>query len=98
MRVSSLDVVEALDVLADGARCSFVRRVLLVIDELGANGAEEALCDGIVPTVALATHAGHEAAAGESGSVFSTGVGTAAIRMVHEAGAGTTSAKTTAQR
>jgi hypothetical protein len=46
-----------------------------VIHELRSEGAEEALCDGIVPTISLAAHARHEAVVGKSGAVVGAGVG-----------------------
>jgi hypothetical protein len=45
--VTSLDVVEGLDVVGDGAPRRVVGSVLLVVDEFGSEGSEEALRDGV---------------------------------------------------
>jgi hypothetical protein len=55
VRVAPLDVVEVFDVVADGAQRGFTSRIALVVDELGAQGGEEALGNGIIPAIARPT-------------------------------------------
>src|ERR1700738_2551026 len=59
MRMQPLGIVEPLDVVADRGFGCVARRVAFVVDQLDAQRGEEALSDGIVPTIALAAHAGN---------------------------------------
>lgn len=45
--MQSLDVVEALDVVADGGLGGATRAVPLIVDQLGSERGEEALGDGV---------------------------------------------------
>src|SRR2546421_2190320 len=56
-----LRVVEAVNVVADRHRRVRMRLVSIVIEKLGPQRREEAFCDGVVPAVACATHAGDDA-------------------------------------
>lgn len=69
VRVATLDVVEVVDVVADGAQRCFARSVALVVDELGPQGCEEALGDSVVPAIAFAAHALPSAGGSERGAV-----------------------------
>jgi hypothetical protein len=55
-----------------------------VVEKLGAQRREEALCDGVVPTIARSTHARDDAGVRKCGTVFVARVRTAAIGMVNE--------------
>ena len=56
-----------------------------VVDELLLEAGEEALCDGVVPAVALAAHALHGADLRQGVAVVAAGVHAAAVRVVDHA-------------
>jgi len=85
MRVEPLDVVETVDVLADGGLGSELIQVALVVDQLRTERGEEALGDGVVPAITRAAHALHDAACSQGGAVLVAGVGTTAIGVMDEA-------------
>ncbi len=79
-------VVEAVDVVSDGA----VGLSLAGIRPRGFFGlerGEEALGDGVVPAIALAAHAGHEAEWSEGAGEVGAGVLATAIGMEQHAAA-----------
>src|SRR5882672_4220751 len=86
--MASATVVVGLDVFEDGALG--VAPVLegSIAIELALEGAEEALHDGVVPAVALATHAARDAVSGEQRPVGVGGVLNAAVGVMHQAVAG----------
>src|SRR3989338_441021 len=80
--MSSLPVVEYLNILED---CAPVRGVgLKRARQLGLERGKEALGHGVVPAVALAAHARHQALAFKGPSVLAGRVLRAAVRMVDE--------------
>ena len=79
-------VVEALDPLEDREAGGFSCAVVLVVDELGLEGVEEALGDGVVEAVPRPAHARDEAVAVEQGLVGGRRVLAAAIGVVDEPG------------
>src|SRR6185295_16840479 len=84
-RVKPLAIVEDLDVLEDGGAQLDTPRPASLVDELGFDGGEEALDDGIVPAVAFATHADCDALSSELGAVLSACVLAAAVGVVQQA-------------
>src|SRR5690606_5494204 len=84
MRVTSLDVVEVVDIVTDGRRCRLPSGIANMLDELRTQRGEEALRHGIVPTVALAAHAPTHSVFSEFGAVVVARVGAASVRVVHE--------------
>src|SRR5882672_7352214 len=83
-RVAALDVVEAVDVVADRQRGAGA--ALEVVDslELTLERREEALGDGVVPAVFLPAHAALEASGVQGLSVVAARVRAAAIGVVNE--------------
>src|SRR5580698_3391133 len=73
-RVSTLSIVEHLDVLEQGPLSSLASRIILVVNQLRLERAEEAFHDGIVVTVALAAHAARQPMPFEQGLVIVAGV------------------------
>src|SRR5215204_7605715 len=63
--MAALAVVEGLDVLEDGRLCLLPGGPGLAVEQLGLEGGEEALGDGIVPTGAGATDALAQVVVGE---------------------------------
>ena len=76
----SLDVVEVVDVVADGGGRRLVGGVALMVDEFCAQGGEEALGDGIVPAIASAAHAVDHGVRGERAAVVVARLTAAALR------------------
>ena len=91
--MSASDVVEVLDVLGDGSDRLCTRSEHSVIDELGRDGRAETLGHCVVPAIALATHAGHDATRCERGSIVAAGIGATAIGIMHESLLGTVCTK-----
>src|SRR5512140_3543354 len=87
MRVAAEWVVEVVDVVADGIDRG-VAGIALVVDQLRLERGEEALCDGVVPAVAGATHAGDDAVHLKGPAIVLAGVRAAAVGVVHEAAGG----------
>src|SRR5690242_17664076 len=56
-RVQSLAIVENLDVVEEGSPQLHASCPGAAVDEFGLEGREEGLGDGVVPAVALSTHA-----------------------------------------
>ncbi len=80
--MSPLDVVEVVDVVADGQLGFVASGVVLVVDELSTQGGEEALGDSVVPAVTFAAHAWSHAVGAELGAVVGARVRAAAVRVV----------------
>jgi hypothetical protein len=83
MRVSPLDVVEVVDVVADRTHRRFASRVAHVVDELGTEGGEKTLGDRIVPAIALAAHALQGSAGSQRRTVFVARAGASAVGVMH---------------
>lgn len=64
-RMSTLSVVEGLDVVEQGGSQLVPARPSLAADELDLEGGEEGLGDGVVPAVVFTAHADLDAFAGE---------------------------------
>src|SRR5271169_3726694 len=86
-------VVEVLEVVTDRDQCSVPGLVALVVDELGAERGEEALCGGVVPAVTSSAHAGDDASVSKRAGVLVARVGAPAVRVVHEAALGSACAE-----
>lgn len=82
--MSSLPIVEHLNVFEDILRGFVTGRVLPMIDQFTLEYSEETLDAGVVPAVAFMAHAGDEAVLIKQTLVARRGILTAAIRMVHE--------------
>src|SRR6478752_9109313 len=82
--MATLDIVEVVDVVADGSDSSGARWVAFVVNELGAQRRKEAFGDGIVPAVALAAHAPAHVVGLQLRPIGVAGVGAAAVRMMQE--------------
>src|SRR3954469_2468573 len=80
-----LQVVERVDVVGDGCNGGSARGVVLVVDELGLQRPEETLGNRIVPAIAGATHARHDAAAATHITIVLARVRTSTIGVMHEA-------------
>ena len=85
-RVAALDVVEAVDVVADRQRGTGAALEVIDSFELALEGREEALGDGIIPAISLPTHAALEAFGVQGLSVVGARVRAAAIGVVNETG------------
>ena len=79
-------VVEADDVVGQVARGLGMVGIVVGPDALHFEIQEEALHDRVIPTVALAAHAGDQLVLGEQGTVSVTGVLAAAVRMHEQSG------------
>ena len=84
VRVLPRGVVKGIDVVGDGGVCHCRRRVVVVVHPLGFQGCEEALGNGIVETVAGATHAGDDAGGLERRPVLLARVRAAAVGVVDQ--------------
>ena len=62
--MQSLAVVEANDVVSDIGHCFAVVGVVFLPDSLHLQVQKESLHDGVVPAVAFAAHAAHQAMPG----------------------------------
>ena len=85
MRMSTGQVIESFDVVEDGSSGFGSRREAPLADELGLKRAEEALGDRVVPTIAYAAYAGHNAGFSESVRVLPARVLATAVRVMHQA-------------
>ena len=77
-------VIEHLDVLEDILPCGVTNRVVPMVHELTLECPEEAFNPGVVPAVAVATHAGDEAVLVQYPLRARGGLRTAASRVVQE--------------
>jgi hypothetical protein len=84
MRVAAPDVVEVVDVVADGTHRRFARGIAFMVDELGTKSGEEAFGYGIDQAITLATHTSAHAVQAQLGAVVITGVGAASMGVVKE--------------
>src|SRR5258706_6031847 len=91
--MTTLSIVEDLDVLEDRVARLCARDEIGVEDEVVLQRREEALSDGVVPAIALATHALHDAVLFERAAIVGARVLAAAIGVVHEAARRTTRAE-----
>jgi hypothetical protein len=82
--VSSLPIIEHLDVFEDVLRRFISCGVVPMIDQFTLERPEETFDAGVVPAVALAAHAGDETVLIEQTLVARGRLLTAAIRMVQE--------------
>jgi len=83
-----LPIIEHFDEL-EYLRPSLLPRVVIpVMDQLVLQRTEEALDDGVVVTVALATHAGHQALLGQHLLIRPARIQHPLIRMMDHAGCG----------
>ena len=86
--VTAQPIVEHLDVLEDVLFRVFARAVLLMVDQLALERAEETFDVGVVPAVPSARHAHHDAVGGGQLLVRRGGILDAPIRVVHKTGLG----------
>ena len=86
--VESVGVVEVDDVVGDVALGLGVVGVGLAPEALHLEAEEEALGDGVIPTIALATHAGLELVLGQQGGVGVASVLAATVGVYQESGLG----------
>src|SRR5687767_590063 len=84
-RVDALAVVERLDVIEDAGPSLLARPVVLVVDEFGLQGVEEALLGRVVVAVALAAHAGDDAVRFEHSAELGGRVLHSAIGVMNQA-------------
>src|SRR5262245_41430782 len=84
-RMDSATIVESLNVVKDAGAGLGTSPVLLVVDELGLQGVEEALLDRVVVAVALAAHAGDNAMGVEHDAEFGRCVLDAAVGVMDQA-------------
>jgi hypothetical protein len=82
-------VVEHLDRLDDVVPCLLTRFVVAMRRPLAFETAEKSLGHGIVETLACTTHTAHHSMIFQQTLIGVTGLLTAPIRMMHEAGRGT---------
>jgi hypothetical protein len=78
-RVASLRIVEAGDVLDDRSPGARLGWPTLAFDQFALQRREEAFGHGVVPAIALAAHAAHNAVAIKLGTIFEAGVLAAAV-------------------
>ena len=84
--MEALGIIEAFDVIEDGGACLVVVGELATIDQFPFEGAPEAFHGGIVVTVALAAHGGHQHGGLECVAEVATGILDAAIGMEQQFG------------
>ena len=85
MRVPAERVVEIVDVVADGRKSGSMSRVALVMNQLGLERSKEALDNSVVPSIARAAHARHQAVSQEFLTVNCAGVRSTAIGVMDHA-------------
>ena len=81
-RVPPLPVVVHLDVVEQCQAGVFPRGIGLVMNQFGLEGPEKTLDDGVVVSVARATHAGNQAVFGQQALVIIARVLHAAVAVV----------------
>src|SRR5215212_721413 len=96
--MAALAVVEGLDVLEDGRLCLLPGGPGLTVEQLGLEGGEEALGDGVVPTGAGATDALAQVVGSQPVGVGTGQVLGAPIRVVDQAGSRTPRGESHGQR
>ena len=82
-------IVKAFDVIGDGVFSRPPGRPRLTVDELGFERREEALGDGIIPAVALATHRTDDAMIAQHSLIRHGGILAAPVGRCTRPGAGT---------
>ena len=83
-RVKALSVVEDFDVLEDGLSCCVARCECDSVYEFFIDCSKETLGNGVVPTVAFATHAWLEAVDFECQLIVRASVLAATVRVMNE--------------
>ena len=81
-RVQSLSIVKHLDVFEYGRPKLEPTRPDAPVDQFDLERREKRLCDGVVPAIALATHADFDAELGKSAAVFVARVLSAPVGMM----------------
>jgi len=85
-RMSSMPIVETLNVSED-VTFGLVRRIVFAtMNQLGLNGTEETFHGGVIVGISLATHTRLDAMVGQQRLVFIAGILAATVRMMQQPG------------